>query len=602
MRKAKIVLSILLILTMIPIVPGLFSHAEKNYDFTIPNIEKYTSGLLLSESDVYRLADELRTAARNYVLGVDLWEYEIPYNRTATSCVYDLLFDSSEAIHISSLQNFYFPDTNEYARVEFNYFCTKDTYDSHIADCRAAAQEFLKGIDDGLSDLEKALIIHDRLAAYVEYDQDNVDTNTVPDDSFTMYGAMVKRKAVCQGYTHAYTYLLNLVGIQSYTCRSSAMNHAWNIVIIDGKRYHVDVTWDDPIYDIIGRVMHKYFLCSTSDFIPSHNATDYDTSPVDTTYDNAFWNNSNSQFCYLDGEIFYIDNESAQLKKYDRTDLNGSNDTVLHTFSERWRAGSTTSWKGNFSILTNDDNALIFSSNSKVYYYIPVTGQKAELYSPNLSQYSFYNIFGLQAENGVLLCYASGNPTMPSSSGVFFTYRYHIDVPVSVLSGSLEFYYRPDPTYVPEIKLYLYKNTYTDEQILQDIMRGAGCSVTEMPADLTLAGEGACSLDFTFSVRNGNYRICAVSNVPGSVPAFVDCYATGSGTPLGAVHIYMRGDVSGDFNVNITDALMTLRVALNMDRTHANLINVMDMTGDGSITAADASIILQYAAGTRESL
>ena len=40
------------------------------------------------------------------------------------------------------------------------------------------------------------------------------------------------------------------------------MNHIWNLIKIDGKWYHVDVTWDDPIMDKPGRVKHDNFLRS----------------------------------------------------------------------------------------------------------------------------------------------------------------------------------------------------------------------------------------------------------------------------------------------------------------------------------------------------
>ena len=40
------------------------------------------------------------------------------------------------------------------------------------------------------------------------------------------------------------------------------MNHAWNLIKIDGEWYHIDVTWDDPTPDLLGRVNHVFFLIS----------------------------------------------------------------------------------------------------------------------------------------------------------------------------------------------------------------------------------------------------------------------------------------------------------------------------------------------------
>lgn len=37
--------------------------------------------------------------------------------------------------------------------------------------------------------------------------------------------------------------------------------HAWNLVNVDGKLYHIDTTWDDPVAsDIRDLLRYKYFL------------------------------------------------------------------------------------------------------------------------------------------------------------------------------------------------------------------------------------------------------------------------------------------------------------------------------------------------------
>jgi len=37
------------------------------------------------------------------------------------------------------------------------------------------------------------------------------------------------------------------------------IDHAWNIVNIGGKYRHIDVTWDDPEFDLEGSIWHDYF-------------------------------------------------------------------------------------------------------------------------------------------------------------------------------------------------------------------------------------------------------------------------------------------------------------------------------------------------------
>ncbi len=105
--------------------------------------------------------------------------------------------------------------------------------------------EYLACLDDSMSDFEKELALHDRLAQSVTY------TSTA--NAHNSYGALVEGEAVCEGYAEAFQYLLQRAGIQSFVVTGvyenpdtgKRVNHAWNLVRIDGNYYHADVTWDD---------------------------------------------------------------------------------------------------------------------------------------------------------------------------------------------------------------------------------------------------------------------------------------------------------------------------------------------------------------------
>lgn len=115
----------------------------------------------------------------------------------------------------------------------------KQKYDS-------AADKLIAGITPDMPEFERELILHDRLAKKVVYDLNAPYAHNA-------YGALVNGKAVCDGYTKAFQYLLQKVGIQSFmaTGIGNGGKHAWNIVRIDGKYYNVDLTWDDQKSDII---------------------------------------------------------------------------------------------------------------------------------------------------------------------------------------------------------------------------------------------------------------------------------------------------------------------------------------------------------------
>ena len=119
-------------------------------------------------------------------------------------------------------------------------------------------------------------IIHDYLVNNIEYDQ----TYSKP-WTYNIYGALVEKECVCDGYARAFKYLANSAGIDCELVQGIATNssgkteaHAWNAVMIENKWYYVDVTWDDPIVIGNGYLLdsyhYKYFLKGARSFLKDH--------------------------------------------------------------------------------------------------------------------------------------------------------------------------------------------------------------------------------------------------------------------------------------------------------------------------------------------
>lgn len=102
-------------------------------------------------------------------------------------------------------------------------------------------------IKDNMSRMQKILAIHNYLIDNVTYF--GGITRTGYQHYHTAYGAIVEKCAVCEGIAAAFCHLLSLVGIKSTivngkTQKAEDCGHTWNIVEVDGKYYHFDVTWD----------------------------------------------------------------------------------------------------------------------------------------------------------------------------------------------------------------------------------------------------------------------------------------------------------------------------------------------------------------------
>lgn len=141
-----------------------------------------------------------------------------------------------------------------------------------------AVDALLKTADGKTTDYDKALALHDALVSSVTYD-------TTAPNAHNAYGAIVGKKAVCEGYAEAYQCLLQRVGIQSYIVSgtSKGEGHEWNLVRLDGQYYYTDVTWDDPVSDSEdGKpIYYPYFNITTARLTEDHTITDtYNILPV----------------------------------------------------------------------------------------------------------------------------------------------------------------------------------------------------------------------------------------------------------------------------------------------------------------------------------
>lgn len=258
-------------------------------------------------------------------------------------------------------------------RILFTYI---DTYDDDAF--RKSAGAALSCVDSQMSDVEKAVILHDYLTVNCEYDYQNYLNNSIPDESFTAYGTLVNRTAVCQGYALAYKYLLNQVGIDCYMVSSDAMNHAWNMIVLDGKYYQVDVTWDDPTWDKVGRSVHTYMFRSDAAFAKHYNwivtvgSGTVDYTATDTRFDSAFWADCSSPLVIAGDDCYYIafDSSSYQgsLMKRKLADIDSATvGTTVQSIGRwaSWEGGGY--WQGVYSGLFQIDGRLFYNDMRSIY-------------------------------------------------------------------------------------------------------------------------------------------------------------------------------------------------------------------------------------------
>jgi len=135
-----------------------------------------------------------------------------------------------------------------------------------------------------MTDVEKIEVLHDYLVKTIVYDESVLELDLskyVDHPSFTAYGALNLKTAVCSGYARAFLQMMRLLDIKSGIISAQSIQHAWNIVEVDGEWLYLDATWNDPIPDVPGRVLRTYFLQSRRRFLADKEHS-FDVSSEDT--------------------------------------------------------------------------------------------------------------------------------------------------------------------------------------------------------------------------------------------------------------------------------------------------------------------------------
>lgn len=170
---------------------------------------------------------------------------------------------------------------NSIGNINENYFAdgftSEEQIRSAVKNVESVKNQILATVN-GNSIYDAVLKIHNWLVDNVEYDTTLNRTNT-----HNVYGTLIEKNVVCEGYARTFKYLLDCANIPCVVVSGKGNNgsateyHAWNYVKIDNQWYAVDVTWDDPIMTgaavSTDKYKYRYFLKGYSQFRESHIAS-----------------------------------------------------------------------------------------------------------------------------------------------------------------------------------------------------------------------------------------------------------------------------------------------------------------------------------------
>jgi len=200
-------------------------------------------------------------------------EFTFYCHRDYINCINDVVDINNDSDLLSQLNNF--------VNVFNSFKSIKTTYTTGgkvtLSINRVYSNDDIIIINNKLDELEKTLYInkqtdYDKILAIHDYIINNTkynikDENIGGTDSSSAIGVFFNNLATCNGYTDAAALLLDRLNIPNV--RISNDKHIWNLVYINNKWLHLDVTWDDPVsrLDIDKQILtHDYFLKTTEEF------------------------------------------------------------------------------------------------------------------------------------------------------------------------------------------------------------------------------------------------------------------------------------------------------------------------------------------------
>ncbi len=271
----------------------------------------------------------------------------------------------------------------------------KDTKEKLNA-IKAATDELVASINNSkkdLTDYEKAYIAYEWLAKNCIYDPKCDDSLTIEEnkkildpDDYNAYGALVKKIAVCNGYTNAYRYIVECrLGIPCDTVINDT--HAWNMVKIGDHYYHVDATWGDTTTyspfiastdGSTGNLHMKYFLMSDEQVakLRAHKfwvSCELESHKADTAISerNPVWESFRSMqspFVYFDG-CFYFANYCTLYRVDDLLNYTAGDAEVVQEMGTKGE-GNIGTEAGLVNII-DYHHCLYFNGFHKIFRYNP---------------------------------------------------------------------------------------------------------------------------------------------------------------------------------------------------------------------------------------
>ena len=233
--------------------PIRFNYLDKPYEEWLSYVspyDEYVPMLYTDDSGYYNVLDTVAFAIRYaYENGIEELEFPVEYDSSLIDLGWQYAGLTFPNVPMTAGGCDYELTEKGYYRMKFSDSVLKAA--SHTEEVIAAAKEIVESIPaECTTDADKAYYLYDWVCTNVAYDVFHVNgTSMVNNEPQSVYGALVKKRAVCDGIASAIQLLFNMADIDCGKVDAEAVSadesgHVWNYAYIGDEVWDFDATWD----------------------------------------------------------------------------------------------------------------------------------------------------------------------------------------------------------------------------------------------------------------------------------------------------------------------------------------------------------------------
>lgn len=359
-RFFSLMLSVFIILASIPVMAEDFAFDIYDSFYT----EKSDEAVLMEVEDSVKadLEERLISAWENMDTEVQLYPDIKIHKDDIASIFAEIYFENPKYYYVARSFSGKVNNSGYLGTLTKLSYTTTDRaeVEKTWAEIDKATEEILFYISPDMTDFEKIITVHDYMVLNYEYDITDMDQT---------YLIMLDKKGVCAAYSEAFQHVMNKLDIDCTLVRSEDMGHIWNMVKLNNRWYHIDVTWDDPIPDQVAGINHRFVLLSDN-AIQSMGHTGFEAPyyASSTSYNDAPWRDDESAIVTVDNVMYRIEGNN----------LIDENGRVIYEELDggdgNWSIGGGYIYENSvYSGICVINGILYFNTDKAIYSYNPKT-------------------------------------------------------------------------------------------------------------------------------------------------------------------------------------------------------------------------------------